>query len=109
MKKQLVINSAHAFVRPIRNTTSAKYCATYGVPDYGFYLNTSANEIIRKALSDGYIVLVGHANGNEYLAREYHLVNLAKRQRVSLLSNHFTFDEIIVDNVLKIVHIWIDG
>ena len=108
-KQQLVINSAHTFVRPIKNTTSAKFKATYGVPDYGFYLDTSANEIIKKAQSDGYTVLVGHANGNEYLAREYNLINLAKRHCISLLYNHFTFDEIVVDNVLKIVRIWIDG
>lgn len=109
MKKQLVINSAHAFVRPVKNTTSAKYCATYGVPYYGFYLNTSADKIIKEALSDGYTVLVRHANGNDYIAREYHLVNLTKRQYISLLYNHFTFDEIVIDNVLRIVHIWIDG
>lgn len=107
MKKQLVILTAH---KPtFKKTILQQFKAPYGVPEYGFYTKQKANSIINEAVSEKYIVIVHHANGNNYLARGHRLINLDKRQSIDLLYNSFVWDKIIIDEPLRTVRIYIDG
>lgn len=108
-KQQLVINSAHGFIRPIKHT-AIKYHANYGMPEYGFNLNTNARKVINAALSENYTVFVNHADGRIFLARQHsnYLLNLENRQ-LTYLHGDYNFDEIVIDNITKVVRIWIDG
>ena len=108
--KQFVCNTSKK-IQINRNLSKRKYRAEYGVPEYGFYIapSVSANDIIGKAQQEGYVVFANHANGNRYMAQGYRLIGLEKRQVISLLYNHFDFKKIAVDNVLKVIRIWIDG
>lgn len=107
MKKQLVILSMH---KPIfKKTIPQQFKASYGVPEYGFYSRQNANSIINEAVNEKYTVFVHHANGNDFLARGHRLINLCKRQNINLLYNSFVWDEIIIDEIMRTVRIYIDG
>lgn len=107
MKQQLIILTKH---KPhFKKINSTRYGAPYGVPEYGFYFHQNANGVISDALSEGYTVFAHHGNGKNYLARGLHLINLEHRQDINLLYHHFVWDEILIDNVLKTVRIYIDS
>ena len=105
--KELIINNTHGFTRPTKPNTTKKYRAEYGIPDYSLYLGKYADSAILRLHHEGYIVLVGGANGKDYILTEnLQLVSLNGRSVLPLGS--YVYDEVIIDRVTQVARIWME-
>lgn len=106
-RKQLRIFSAH---KPkFQRTKPTKYSPMYGAPDYSvFCFREKTENIIREGVEKEYCVVAYHANGDIYIGEKYGLIDITNRRFVSLLNHSYIWNEILIDEILHVIRIYID-